>query len=171
MRSPHAQKSTIRHDRGGRCMARVENISKYCLLCGKELPRGAFSAQVSGVNLYPVCADCQDRCSSDPNRVVAEHPELFGGSELEDPHIHPTPSTMPPRLPVQSQRPTITTHSGPQQVIVTDIHMPFGSMVGFMVKWAIASIPALIILILIGVIFSGVFGTLILGLGSRPFGR
>jgi hypothetical protein len=34
-------------------------------------------------------------------------------------------------------------------VIVTDIRMRFWSMVGFMVKWAIASIPAAIILFLI----------------------
>jgi hypothetical protein len=37
-------------------------------------------------------------------------------------------------------------------VIVTDIHMPFWSMVIFMVKWALASIPALIILTLIAAI-------------------
>jgi hypothetical protein len=37
-----------------------------------------------------------------------------------------------------------------QKVIVTDIHMPFGSMVMFMIKWAIASIPAAIILFIIG---------------------
>jgi hypothetical protein len=34
-------------------------------------------------------------------------------------------------------------------VIVTDIHMPFLSMVIFMAKWALASIPAIIILMLI----------------------
>ncbi len=33
-----------------------------------------------------------------------------------------------------------------RKVIVTDIQMPFGSMVVFMVKWVIASIPAFIIL-------------------------
>jgi len=38
-----------------------------------------------------------------------------------------------------------------QHVIVTDIHMPFWSMVIFMVKWALASIPAIIILTLIAV--------------------
>jgi hypothetical protein len=37
-----------------------------------------------------------------------------------------------------------------QKVIVTDIHMPFASMVGFMVKWALASIPAMIILSIVG---------------------
>lgn len=42
-----------------------------------------------------------------------------------------------------------------QEVAVTDIHMPFWSMVGFMVKWAIAAIPAMIILIVIGLLFVG----------------
>lgn len=32
------------------------------------------------------------------------------------------------------------------RVIVTDFDMPFGSMVGFIVKWTLASIPALIML-------------------------
>jgi len=36
--------------------------------------------------------------------------------------------------------------SGSKKVIVTDIQMPFESMVVFMVKWAFASIPAVIIL-------------------------
>lgn len=34
----------------------------------------------------------------------------------------------------------------PQQVTVTDIDMPFGSMVSFMVRWSLASIPAFLIL-------------------------
>ena len=49
-------------------------------------------------------------------------------------------------------------------VVVVDIKMPFMSMVTFMVKWAIASIPALIILavivaIVVGIVagFSGAF--------------
>jgi len=37
------------------------------------------------------------------------------------------------------------------EVTVVDIKMRFGSMVVFMVKWAIASIPALVILVVIGV--------------------
>lgn len=36
-----------------------------------------------------------------------------------------------------------------QKVIVTDIKMSFWSMVMFMVKWTIASIPAFIILVVI----------------------
>ena len=38
-----------------------------------------------------------------------------------------------------------------REVTVTDIQMPFWSMVRFMVKWAIASIPALLILIVLTV--------------------
>ncbi len=41
-----------------------------------------------------------------------------------------------------------------RSVRVIDIDMPFGSMVAFMVKWSLASIPAFIIL---GVIFAFVF--------------
>ncbi len=36
------------------------------------------------------------------------------------------------------------------QVTVTDVDIPFGSMVTLMVKWALASIPALLILTMIG---------------------
>jgi len=42
-------------------------------------------------------------------------------------------------------------------VVITGIQMPFVSMVGFMVKWAIASIPALLILALIFSILIGFF--------------
>ena len=41
-------------------------------------------------------------------------------------------------------------HGQPGYVIVQDVNMTFGSMVVFMVKWALASIPALIILLVIG---------------------
>lgn len=42
-----------------------------------------------------------------------------------------------------------------QRVVVTDIRMPFWSMVLFMVKWVFASIPAMIIFSLVaGVIMT-----------------
>jgi uncharacterized membrane-anchored protein YitT (DUF2179 family) len=50
-------------------------------------------------------------------------------------------------------------------VRITDIKMPFGSMVVFMVKWAIAAIPAIIILAIVGAVVSAVFGGLIAGMG------
>lgn len=47
------------------------------------------------------------------------------------------------------------------EVVVTDIKIPFGSMVTLMVKWAIATIPALLILMLIGVFFMSFFSGLV----------
>jgi hypothetical protein len=45
-----------------------------------------------------------------------------------------------------------------QPVLVTDFQMPFASMVGFMVKWAIAAIPAIIILCAIFAICGALLG-------------
>lgn len=42
-------------------------------------------------------------------------------------------------------------------VVVVDVKMPFLSMVVFMVKWAIAAIPALIILAIIGSVLLALF--------------
>ena len=48
--------------------------------------------------------------------------------------------------------------NGRQEVVVTDIKIPFLSMVVLLVKWALAAIPALIILFFIFVILGAVFG-------------
>jgi len=47
-----------------------------------------------------------------------------------------------------------------KEVVVTDIKMPFLSMVKFMIKWAIASIPAFIILFMLSAFFMGILGGL-----------
>jgi hypothetical protein len=128
----------------------------HCLLCRRELPR-VYSAEVASVLLTPLCEDCQSRCLSDPERVVAEHPRLFAHPEAKDTYVPDIPS-------VVQTRPAVENVSGSPftRVIVTDIHMPFGSMVGFMVKWVIASIPAIIILFLLALIASALFGVVLL---------
>jgi hypothetical protein len=45
-----------------------------------------------------------------------------------------------------------------QEIVVTDIKIPFWSMVVLLVKWALAAIPAMIILIVIGMVLSMVVG-------------
>jgi len=45
-------------------------------------------------------------------------------------------------------------------VVVVDIKMPFMSMVVFMVKWAIASIPAIIILLVLGMTLAGLLSVM-----------
>ncbi len=54
------------------------------------------------------------------------------------------------------------------EVIISDINMPFWSMVIFMVKWAFATIPAIIIItIVLSLCFSALAGLgLIAGLGT-----
>ena len=46
-----------------------------------------------------------------------------------------------------------------QDVAIKDFNMPFSSMVIFMVKWAIASIPAIIIIWILFMILISVFGS------------
>ncbi len=46
------------------------------------------------------------------------------------------------------------------EVIITDIKMPFWSMVIFMVKWAIAAIPAMFILVILVSILTGIINGL-----------
>ena len=56
-----------------------------------------------------------------------------------------------------------TKQPGRQEEAVVDVSVPFGSMVVFMVKWAIASIPAFFILIVFGLLVSGLLGGVTVG--------
>ena len=51
------------------------------------------------------------------------------------------------------------------RVVVTDISMPFISMVIFMIKWVIASIPAFIILSILWAIVMAILSTIFGGMG------
>jgi len=53
-----------------------------------------------------------------------------------------------------------------QKVSVSDVSMPFGSMVVFILKWTLASIPAMLILVLIAVVLAAVFGGMFAALQS-----
>ena len=48
----------------------------------------------------------------------------------------------------------------PQHIIITDIHIPFWRLVGIFVKWALAAIPATIVLMIIFMIVAAVIGGL-----------
>lgn len=51
-----------------------------------------------------------------------------------------------------------------REVVVTDIKIPFWSMVVLLVKWTLAAIPAIVILVVIGTVLSMVMGALSGGL-------
>jgi hypothetical protein len=53
-----------------------------------------------------------------------------------------------------------------QKVSVSDVSMPFGSMVVFILKWTLASIPAMLIIVLIGLVIAAIFGGLFTALQS-----
>jgi hypothetical protein len=61
---------------------------------------------------------------------------------------------------------SLTQQSGSLECRIIDIQMPFFSMVAFMVKWAIASIPAILILLFLGLAISAFLGGLAGGLGG-----
>lgn len=58
-------------------------------------------------------------------------------------------------------------YRGAQPVVVLDVNMSFGSMVVFMIKWALAAIPALIILAVIAFFLIALFGGALSGIPSR----
>lgn len=45
-----------------------------------------------------------------------------------------------------------------KEVVVVDVRIPFLSMVTLLVKWALASIPAIVILFIIAALLSALFG-------------
>ena len=61
------------------------------------------------------------------------------------------------RPTVQGAVPQSDSSASIMRVVVTDIKIPFVSMIILMVKWALAAIPAFIILAFIGFIFTVIF--------------
>jgi len=64
------------------------------------------------------------------------------------------------------QQPPITPTAPYEKIVISDIQMSFGSMVGFMVKWALASIPAFIIISIIIATCLSIFTGLLTGVGG-----
>jgi hypothetical protein len=102
-------------------------------MCGKAFNGTGSSAHIADVLLFPLCCDCHVQSDQDPQSVLIKYPRLFDQSRF---------------TPMETSMPTFVSDTK-SHVIVTDVHMPFGSMVTLMVKWAIASIPAMIMLAII----------------------
>jgi len=62
-------------------------------------------------------------------------------------------SLFPARQSIQRAAANVVRNDRPAKVTVVDVDMPFLSMVGFMVKLAVAAIPAMIILFGVGLFF------------------
>ena len=72
-----------------------------------------------------------------------------------------------PAIAKSTKDETLVISANQEGIIIKDIQMPFGSMIVFMVKWALASIPAFIIISVIIAICLSVFTGLLAGLGSH----
>ena len=59
----------------------------------------------------------------------------------------------------------VTAYTKPSEVHIKDVEMSFGAMIIFILKWVFASIPAAIILALLGAVLSPIFFGLVSGLG------
>jgi hypothetical protein len=125
-----------------------------------------------------LCADCEPRCTTDPDRVMAEHPWAFARPDIQEPEV-PDPTAdeaagPPPRHDrprVGTRPPSYASVSGSSfhHVVVTDIQMPFTAIVRFMVKWTMASLPATMIVVLLGMIASLLLRALLGGFDPQPF--
>ena len=62
-------------------------------------------------------------------------------------------SLFPARQAIQRAAANVVKNDRPAKVTVVDVDMPFLSMVGFMVKLAVAAVPAMIILFGVGLFF------------------
>jgi hypothetical protein len=59
------------------------------------------------------------------------------------------PAAAPAATAARQSRGAVNSSGNDQPVVIVDFQMPFLSMVTFMVKWALASIPALLIVYLL----------------------
>ena len=102
------------------------------------------------------CKKCGEK------NTIPENAEGSSESEIKSEHTISDAFDVDSNKQTNSKTIEVSTHQGNstqfQPVTIEDIKMPFSSMVVFMIKWAIASIPAFIILFLIGMMVMGVFG-------------
>ena len=129
----------------GKTIKAEKSRTEICPVCNeKTVVDECFSVEgVEGdVEVHTYCLD-----------KFNQNPEKYGGKvEI----IEKTEA----QIKAESQRAKQQQKIEDKSVHVKSFDMPFGDMVGFMVKWALASIPAFIILFIIFGMFFAIFGTL-----------
>ena len=136
-----------------------------CPVCEEEI-EAEYKEEIQGVSIHNYCEP-----------LFLSEPEKFGGKKSETveeveesnqswPTMFDALEVMKEKTNEESEEQRIEEHSKLQKeindksVYVKGFSMPFGEMVEFMVKWAIASIPAFIILFIIFGILFAIFGVL-----------
>jgi len=120
-------------------------MADICPVCDKKI--GFFDerrlAIVKQENQISVHLDCVDE--------FKRNPEKYGGEAIED---------QEQQRQQEEEKALYKSVRIKGGVDINSFDMPFGDMVGFMVKWALASIPAFFILFIIFGIFFAIFGAL-----------
>ena len=120
-----------------------------------KCPRCKSQLEVDAIGDFVSCSSCSVEFYVEESQKTKSLIENFHPFEESKPYISPVPDN-PIFSKPSSYLTTPVRGSEPNYVIVTDIRMNFMSMVEFMVKWVLASIPALIILAIIFFFFSAV---------------
>ena len=129
-------------------------MAKICPVCNKEI--GFWQVDLGDVTVH---AGCEARYLQDP--------EKYGGTVKTEPLTKEEKEAVEQRnqrrKEQQQEQEEKALHKSVYikgGVDIKSFDMPFVDMVGFMIKWALASIPAFIILAFIGAIFFAMFGAL-----------
>ena len=122
-------------------------MAKICPVCDKKI--GFLDVQVVQVGI-----EVHTSCTS----TFLANPEEYGGEPIEKTEAQTRNEDDVIRVEKKYQEKQQRIEE--KSVHVKSFDMPFGDMVVFMVKWALASIPAFIILAIIGAIFFAMFGAL-----------
>ena len=115
-------------------------MAKICPVCNKKI---SFFWEAQPQPKFYTHPGCEAR--------FLQSPEIFGGKAIKKTE---------PQIKAESQRAKQQQKIEDKSVHVKSFDMPFGDMVGFMLKWALASIPAFIILAFIGAIFFAIFASI-----------
>jgi hypothetical protein len=98
------------------------------------------------------CPKCDAAYKLKYSRYSREKTHTCSACGEQIPLPEDTPEKLKP-VPPANRPTTLVMRSSrePEEVVITDVKIPFGSMVVIMLKWALASIPA--VLIIFGILF------------------
>ena len=119
-------------------------MAKICPVCNKEISKFSLDS-IQGVDIHDTCRES-----------FYKNPEKYGAITVDEEREE----TVEQRRKEQEEKSVYKSVQIKGGVYVKGFSMPFGEMVEFMVKWAIASIPAFFILFIIFGIFFAIFGAL-----------
>ena len=117
-------------------------MTDICAVCGEKI--GMFTLEkIQGITMHVACKG-----------EFHQNPEKYGGTVKTEPLTKEEKEAVEQR---NQRRKEQQQKIEDQSVHVKSFDMPFGDMVGFIFKWAMASIPTAIFLAILFLIFTAIF--------------